>query len=152
MADRWLAAFMFVLAGVYIAATTRLPSLEIGDPLGPRAFPYLIGAAGILAGIWLLVEHAARTKLGTQVASTTADVHKPVAVAAVLGWMLLFYFMFERLGFLLGMGLFVFGLTSYFYRNHWITNLIVSVAFPVGIYIAFTKILAISLPRGLLQF
>jgi putative tricarboxylic transport membrane protein len=149
MADRLLAAFMIALAAVYLFASTRVPVLEIGDPLGPRAFPYLIGVAAIVSAIWLLVESAARAK---DRAATRPAAHHPLAVALVLGWMLAYYTVLVPLGFLLATTLFLLGLTCFFNRNRWTTNLLASLLFPVGVYFAFTKILTISLPKGVLPF
>jgi putative tricarboxylic transport membrane protein len=66
--------------------------------------------------------------------------------------MLLFYVFFEYLGFLIGCTLFLLGLTAYFYRGHWFINIAVSLGFASFIYFGFTRILGISLPRGLLPF
>ncbi|HUF81338.1 MAG TPA: tripartite tricarboxylate transporter TctB family protein [Burkholderiales bacterium] len=152
MADRALAVFMIVLAVVYLFATTRVPVLQIGDPLGPRAFPYLVGIAAITAAVWLLVEAAARTRTGAKDAQPAAQSHHPLAVALVLAWMLAFYTVLEALGFIVATALFLLGLTGYFNRNRWVTNIFASLLFPIGVYIAFTRVLSISLPRGVLPF
>jgi putative tricarboxylic transport membrane protein len=156
MANRMLAAFIIVLSGIYIYAAYRLPSLDIGDPLGPKIFPYLIGALAILSAIWLVVETATRERLAKTKASPEsagpATLHRPLAVAAVLGWMLLFYILFERLGFVIACAGFLMGLTTFFNRGRWLTNILVSLGFPLGVYIAFTKILGITLPTGFLPF
>jgi putative tricarboxylic transport membrane protein len=153
MANRLLAAFIVALSGVYIVAAYHLPTLDIGDPLGPKIFPYLIGGLGIVTAIWLLVETAAREREAAGQAATAQAPkprHHPLAVVAVLAWMLVFYLLLERLGFLLSCAGFLLGLTSYFNRGRWITNILVAVIFPVGVYVAFTKILGITLPAGLL--
>ena len=38
MADRVIFVCTLILAGVYFYATEKLPSLEIGDPLGTQGF------------------------------------------------------------------------------------------------------------------
>jgi putative tricarboxylic transport membrane protein len=152
MADRALAILMIVLAVVYLLATTRVPVLQIGDPLGPRAFPYLIGIAAIAAAIWLLLESAARARAGAKQAPPAAQSHHPLAVALVLAWMVAFYTVLEALGFIVATTLFLLGLTGYFNRNRWLVNITASLLFPICIYIAFTRVLSISLPRGVLPF
>ena len=47
---------MLLLAAAYLYATSMLPSMEIGDPLGPKAFPVLLGILLALAGVLLLIE------------------------------------------------------------------------------------------------
>ena len=55
MADRVIFVCALILAGIYFYATEQLPSLEIGDPLGPKAFPRLLTVALVItAGILLL--------------------------------------------------------------------------------------------------
>ena len=152
MANRLLAAAIFVLSGVYMYAASQLPTLEIGDPLGPKVFPYIIGVLGMLAAGWLLIETAAQSKqdLGKPKAVSAYERPHPVAVIAVLAWMLAFYLVLEPLGFILGCFLFLLGLMAYFNRGRWVTNLLVSALFPLGVYFGFTKVLGISLPAGIL--
>ena len=55
VADRIILVLILVLAGGYFYATQQIPSLEIGDPLGPKAFPRrltigLLLTAALLAG------------------------------------------------------------------------------------------------------
>src|SRR5476651_1711230 len=54
--DRIISALMLLLAAVYLYATAQIPTLEIGDPLGPKAFPILLGIALIVAAILLFIE------------------------------------------------------------------------------------------------
>jgi putative tricarboxylic transport membrane protein len=153
MADRWLAGFVLALSAVYLYATTRLPSLDIGDPLGPKAFPFLIGGLGCITALWLIVESLRKRPADAPpgVDQPRAQ-HHPLAVIAVMAWMFVFYFLIERLGFLLSCAIFLAGLTGYFNRGRWLMNAAVYLGFPVGVYLAFTEILGISLPRGVLPF
>ena len=151
MTDRWLAGFVLALSGIYLFATSRLPSLDIGDPLGPKAFPFLIGGLGCITAVWLLVESLRRRPEDSVAGQSTARHHLP-AVIAVMAWMFVFYFLIERLGFLLSCAIFLAGLTGYFNRGRWLMNAFVYLGFPIGVYLAFTEILGISLPRGVLPF
>ena len=56
MADRVIFVCILLLAGVYFYATEQLPSLEIGDPLGPKAFPRLLGVTLLITAAILLLE------------------------------------------------------------------------------------------------
>jgi putative tricarboxylic transport membrane protein len=153
MANRLLAAFIMGLSAVYIFAAYRLPTLDIGDPLGPKIFPYIIVALGVICAVWLLIETKARERKAAQsppAEPAAKPQHHPLAVVAVLGWMLAFYLVIERLGFLLSCTVFLLGLTAYFNRGRWLTNILVAVLFPTGVYVAFTKILGITLPAGIL--
>src|SRR5689334_13661470 len=56
MTDRVIFACTIVIGVVYLYATTLIPSLEIGDPLGPKAFPRLLGVFLFIAAGLLLLE------------------------------------------------------------------------------------------------
>ena len=43
LTDRIIGVLTLLLAAVYLYATAQIPTLEIGDPLGPKAFPRLAG-------------------------------------------------------------------------------------------------------------
>ena len=47
--DRIIGVAALLLAAVYLYATAQIPTLEIGDPLGPKAFPRLLGIADMRA-------------------------------------------------------------------------------------------------------
>ena len=56
MADRVIFVCTIVIAAVYFSATTLIPSLEIGDPLGPKAFPRLLGVFLLIGAALLFIE------------------------------------------------------------------------------------------------
>ena len=56
LADRIIFVCIIVLAAGYFYATSEIPSLEIGDPLGPKAFPRLLGIALLLTAGLLFLE------------------------------------------------------------------------------------------------
>ena len=56
IADRVIFACIIVVAAVYFYATAQIPTLDIGDPLGPKAFPRLLGVCLLLTGALLLFE------------------------------------------------------------------------------------------------
>ena len=56
MIDRIICLIGLALAAVYFYATAQIPSLEIGDPLGPKAFPILLGTVLLIAIVMLFVK------------------------------------------------------------------------------------------------
>ncbi len=56
MTDRVIFVCTIIIAAVYFYATTLIPSLEIGDPLGPKAFPRLLGICLLIAAGLLFLE------------------------------------------------------------------------------------------------
>jgi putative tricarboxylic transport membrane protein len=173
--DRVIFVLILVLAGVYFWATQQIPSLEIGDPLGPKAFPRLLGVALLITAALLAGEmwKARKEKPPPAEAGTEVD-HVVLAsrggyagplsralagakaeylvVAGVTVWTGLYFVLFEPLGFIIATTIYLLGLTIYFNRGKWIANVSTSILFPVVSYLLFTKGLGVNLARGVLPF
>ena len=149
--DRIIGVLTLLLAAVYLYATTQIPTLEIGDPLGPKAFPILLGIALILAAILLLFE----TLKGDAAASGAAE---PVyrrhlwLIGGVTLWTALYFWVFDRAGYLVSTVVYLLVLTAVFNAGKWLANVLTSVLFAVGSYVLFVKILGVTLPVGVLGF
>lgn len=157
MADRVIFVCILILAGLYFWATEQLPSLEIGDPLGPKAFPRLLGVALLVTAVLLLFEMirgrkpASSSKDIMPAKAAAENVSYPV-VAAVSVWTFLFFLVFETLGYVISASIYLIVLTSYFHRGKWVMNLATSILFSLGSYLMFTKVLGVNLARGILPF
>ncbi len=153
MADKFILGFVVVLAGIYFYATSQIPTLEIGDPLGPKAFPQLLGIGLIISGVMLLIEiikagkyPEARPRL------TRKDIAHYWIVGAVAGWTLLYFLVFEKLGYMIATTIYLLALTTYFNKKRTVTNVLTSVLFCVISYVMFTQLLGVTLARGPLPF
>jgi putative tricarboxylic transport membrane protein len=156
MADRVIFVCTLVLAAVYLYATEQLPSLEIGDPLGPKAFPRLLGAGLILAAILMLVEmvrarKAAATPSAPSAPGAPAE-GAPLVVAGAAIWTLAFFLVFELLGYVIATMLYLLPLMMYFNKGKRVTNVVTAVLFSLLSYLLFTKLLGVNLARGILPF
>src|SRR3970040_3211722 len=99
MADRGIFVCTIVIAAVYFDAPPRTPTLEIGDPLGPKAFPRLLGVC-LLIGAGLLFIEMWKERTAAAPRSTTAgagDLRPLLVLAAVTIWTAAFYVVFEKL-------------------------------------------------------
>lgn len=145
MADRVLAAGTFVVAAGYLLATWRLPAFDIGDPLGPRAFPYLLGGLLAFAGVLLLFErHPA--------AGAEARPAHLRAVLVVLSATALFFALIETLGYLVATSAYLFTTMFWLHGRKPVTCAAVSVLFAVASYALFAKALGVTLAKGLVYF
>lgn len=157
MADRVIFVLILILAGGYFYATEQLPSLEIGDPLGPKAFPRLLGAGLIVTAIVLLFEMLrAKKTVPAQPVQKTAESESErrgvyFMIAGVVVWTFLYLLVFEPLGYVIATTIFLFALMAYFNRGKWVTNALTAVLFCVGSYWLF-KVLGVNLARGILPF
>lgn len=156
MADRVIFVCILLLAGLYFWATEQLPTLEIGDPLGPKAFPRLLGIALLVTAVVLLFEIVRGRKRDSSSdvmppRSVAGQTSVPIVAAAAV-WTLLFFLVFEWLGYVIAASIYLIVLTAFFHRGKWVTNLTTSILFAVGSYLMFVKVLGVNLARGILPF
>ena len=154
MADRVIFVCSILIVAVYFYATAQIPSLEIGDPLGPKAFPRLLGIALLFAAGLLFFEILQARKL-----ESANDEPRPredrghyVVVGAVFVWTAVYLAVFEWLGYVIATTVYLLVLTAYFHKGKWLANVLTSVLFCVITYVLFTKVLGVTLARGLLPF
>lgn len=154
MTDRVIFVCTLVLAGVYLYATEQLPTLEIGDPLGPKAFPRILGAGLILTAILFVFEmvKARRAAPAKNEAPTgePPDRGAPMVVAGVAVWTFLYFLVFEALGYVIATTLFLLPLMMYFNKGRTVMNVLTAVLFCIGSYVLFVKVLGVNLAPGIL--
>ena len=151
MTDRVILVVTILVAVVYLYATTLIPSLEIGDPLGPKAFPRLLGVILLLAAGMLGYEIWGKKERAPDVPA--AELFDPVIIrilACVVVWTAIYYAAFDPLGFIIATAAYLLGLMAWFNRGKWLVNVLTSVLFSVGTYVLFVK-LDVSLPKGVLS-
>jgi putative tricarboxylic transport membrane protein len=153
MADRVIFLCTLILAGIYFYATEKLPSLEIGDPLGPKAFPRLLTIGLLITAGVLLLEiiraHKKPVVRAPKPAEERVDSRVYAVIAGAVVWTLLYFLVFEWLGFMIATSLYLLGLTNYFHRGKWLANVLSSVGFAVGSYFLF-QVLGVNLAPGTL--
>jgi putative tricarboxylic transport membrane protein len=153
MADRIILACTILVAVVYLYATTLIPSLEIGDPLGPKAFPRLIGIALLIAAGMLALEMWRERGRDAAPAPGAAPFDPRVVkvLAVVVFWAGVYYATLEVLGYVLATSAFLFPLMAWFNRGKWLANALSAAAFAAMTYWLFVA-LDVRLPRGVLPF
>ncbi len=151
MADRIIFVGSVLFAVVYLYATSQIPTIEMVDPLGPKAFPVLLGISLLVVAGLLLFE----MRRGAETPAVKASAQNRgywLMIAAVSGWMALYFAAFEKLGYLIDTTTFLLGLMAYFHRGKWTANILTAVLFSTGSFFLFTKVLGVTLPKGLLTF
>jgi putative tricarboxylic transport membrane protein len=146
--DYVVAGVTACLAAGYLAGVSAIPRLMIGDPLGPRAFPILIGIGLLVAAVLLVLEtrRAARAGQSSGAALPPFDRRLMVLIAAIVVLLLCF----EPLGYVVSVGLFLLAMTMYLNRGHWVANVVTSVSFTLITAYVFNHYLDVRLPAGVL--
>lgn len=151
MYDRVVAVCALLLAAAYFYGTAEIPAPQIGDPLGPRAFPLLLGIAlvGAAGLLWLEQRKQRRDRPGGEGAAL--DGRSVRMVALVSAWIALYYAVLEQLGYVVATTVFLFALMAWFHRGQWLANTLASTLFALASYFLFLA-LDVALPRGVLPF
>jgi putative tricarboxylic transport membrane protein len=156
LADRVILACSVLLAVIYLYASTQIPMLEIGDPLGPKAFPQLLGIALLIACAFLAAEIWRAQRKKNESDETVAEEPQfdgkviPVLLVVVF-WTGIYYLSFESLGYILGTTIYLLPMMAWFNRGKWLANIVSTLLFVGLTYFMFVK-LEVRLPQGVLPF
>ncbi len=153
MTDRVIFVCTLIVVAVYLYATTLIPSLAIGDPLGPKAFPRLIGIGLLIAAGLLFVEMWKERKASVPAPAAEGIWHVRYLwiLLAVVVWTGLYYAVFTRLGYVVATTVYLLALMAWFNRGKWIANVLTAVLYSALSYLMFVK-LDVNLPKGILPF
>lgn len=158
MAPRRLSAVLLLVAtlataAAYLRATLALPTPELADPLGPQIFPMLVSAGLFLCALLMVVD-LWRTRDGRVPVliegNEPFDLRSTLMVAGITAWTGLYFFLFERAGFMLATAVFLLGLMSVFNPGRRAINLGTAAGFTIGAWVLFTHVLSVRLPQGIL--
>jgi putative tricarboxylic transport membrane protein len=148
MTDRVIFVCTIIIAAVYLYATTLIPSLEIGDPLGPKAFPRLLGIVLLIAAGLLFLEIWKERKQPKPAPGEELAIWRYAGVIiAVTVWTGIYYAAFDKLGYIISTTVYLVALMAWFNRGKWVANVLTAVLFSLLSYIMFVK-LDVNLPRG----
>jgi putative tricarboxylic transport membrane protein len=160
MADWVLSVLIVSGAVIYLRAATNLERLEVGDVLGPQAFPVLIALCMLGSGLLLAWEtwrkqanaDESAASAGTAIPVPRAIGHRHLVLIAMAAWTALYYLAFEPVGYVVSTVVYLSALLLYFHRVNPLINIGLSAAFTAAAYFLFTDFLQVVLPSGVLQF
>jgi len=149
MTDRVIFACTIIITVVYLYATTLIPSLEIGDPLGPKAFPRLLGICLLIGAGLLFIEmwRDRKANVPPPAGGELAPWRYAGVIVAVTAWTGIYYAVFEKLGYIVATALYLLALMAWFNRGKWTANMLTAVLFSILSYVMFVK-LDVNLSRG----
>ena len=153
MTDRVIFVCTIIIAAVYLYATTLIPSLEIGDPLGPKAFPRLLGIFLLIAAGLLFLEMLKdrKAKVAPPPEGELAPWRYVGLILAITVWTGCYYAAFEPLGYIVATAVYLLALMAWFHRGKWVANVLTAALFSGLSYWMFVT-LDVRLPTGILPF
>jgi putative tricarboxylic transport membrane protein len=148
--DNILAIIVVVGAAIYLWADSRLPVANMADPLGPKAFPVLVGCGLLLSAAIIFLEGRKKQRgaKGETGERRGFDRRQALTIVGMLVWTILYYATFETLGYLIATPIFLFGLLCHFHRNKYLINVAISIGFTLIAYALFSMFLHVPLPTG----
>jgi putative tricarboxylic transport membrane protein len=154
MGDWVLAICTAIGAVVYLYSDSKLPQLQVGDPMGPQVFPALIGVGLLASALLLMAETWRKHRAAPALSQPDPDqggkdlrTHQLILLGMVL-WTALYYLAFEPLGYLISTLVYMFVLLACFNRGRWLVNAACAVGFTLAAYAVFTRFLQVALPQG----
>jgi putative tricarboxylic transport membrane protein len=152
--DRLTGLVALIVGVIYFFATLKLPDSAVADPIGPRAFPFIIAVCLTFVGLLLVLKNEKLTEKNRAVIFTWAtdkEVVLSIAYTCVAG--LIFGLILEPLGYLISAMLFMTAMMFITYgRSRFLFNIAIGLAFAASTYGLFFMLLEVSLPRGILAF
>jgi putative tricarboxylic transport membrane protein len=153
--DRIIVVCVLIFTAAYWFAIHQIREPMIGDPIGPRAIPKLLAIGLLISAILLAFESWAKSRRAAKEPSTEDAPSKGsnfLLIALLVLATLVYFFVFNFLGYAISTAIFLTGLMLYFNPNKTKANLLTAVTFSLGTYLAFTKLFGAQLPAGLLPF
>lgn len=138
---------LFLIAAGYLYFSYQLPNYPY-TPIDADVIPKGLGVLMIILSVALFFSRAKETEAEK---AKRAIPKKELLVLVVVFAMIFFYILlFEIIGFIIMTALFIFFCSWFLGYRKTKTNIIVSIIFPIIMYIIFVYALGISLPRGIL--
>jgi putative tricarboxylic transport membrane protein len=143
---------MGALGAYFALGAFNIRLLPSYSRIGPRFFPLLV-AFGLLLCAVLLLFQALRGKAAPLDASEDVDITAPTDWLAVMmlgAALLVDILLIERLGFVVASTLLFWGVAFAFGSRNYLRDAAIGLALSLAVYLAFTRLLDLSLPAGIL--
>lgn len=142
-----------VLGVIYFFATQNLPESAVADPIGPRAFPFIVSAGMVIVGLVLALKREDLTEKNRAVIfnlATEKELMRDIGFTCVAG--IIFGLILEPVGYLISAFLFMTAMMFITNGRRIAYNLSIGLTFALTTYGLFFGLLDVSLPRGILAF
>lgn len=145
--NRRIGLLLFIIASVYLYLSFQLPNYPYA-PVDADVIPKGLGILMLILSIALFFSRAIETE--AEKAKRNIPKKELLVLLAVFAMIFLYILLFEMVGFIVMTAVFIFFCSWFLGYEKWKTNIIVSILFPLGMYVIFVFALGISLPNGIL--
>lgn len=154
-----IAVFLAAFGGIVIALSGKIESGIYTDPLGPRVFPYALGAGialcGLLLGIGTLIrwqpEQAGFLSDAGGAEEVEGGPFSPTRLAGAVGATAIYVAAFEPVGYLIATPLYVVAILLIHGGAPQRTLIVAPVVITTVLYLTFRFALRIPVPSGVLE-
>ena len=146
-------AAMLVVVGAYTFYDATTLRIGFGDPVGPRVFPYAIGAVTVVLGL-LLVLATFRGDIPQAEGGEDIDLRQPadwLTVLKLVGVMLFTVLTISFVGWAVSGALLFIGSAWALGSRTLLRDVIAGIALSVGSWYFFHEVLGVILPAGILD-
>lgn len=140
------------IGGIYLITAMLLPQMRMGDKLGPKLFPTIIGIVAIASGIILMIQDKRPGKASKKADFgfiKNKDLWLKILLTTMVG--IVYGLVMDSLGFILPTTLFMLFISMLINKGRLVQNIIVALSFAVICYGVFGVALKLSLPRGFIE-
>ncbi|ANU22181.1 tripartite tricarboxylate transporter TctB family protein [Planococcus donghaensis] len=145
--NRRIALILFVIAAIYLFLSFQLPNYPYA-PVDADVIPKGLGILMIILSVALFFSKAIETEAEKE--KRNIPKKELLVLLAVFAMIFLYILLFEIIGFVIMTAIFIFFCSWFLGYTKWKSNIIVSILFPLGMYVIFVFALGISLPKGIL--
>ena len=141
-----------VIGGAYLITTMLLPEMRMGDKLGPKLFPSIVGVAAMISGIILILQDIRPGKASKKPDFgfvKNKELWLKILLTTVVG--IVYGLVMDSLGFIVPTTLFMLFISMLINKGRLVQNIIVAFSFAVICYGIFGVALQLSLPRGIIE-
>lgn len=140
------------IGGIYLITAMLLPQMRMGDRLGPKLFPTIVGIVAIVSGIILMIQDKRPGKASKKADFgfiKNKDLWLKILLTTLVG--IVYGLVMDSMGFILPTALFMLFISMLINKGRLVQNIIVGLSFAIICYGIFGVALKLSLPRGFIE-